>query len=535
MKIMYLANKHFLLGLLMLGVTLGGLGTARADVTQPNGTVIPLTTSLQDYLNGSAQNDNINEGINGVTDAATEPQVFSPLCDFSGKYVAKGGGANFAIGWYNVDANRASANPPKYVPVDTGAGLNTAAANSDIQILFPFSSALPANRDLQAASIRMSPAYKKGLIGFALIPNPNGTGNANATQYHYTEHRFNVQCTQCATKGPWYSTLTYKSKKLDNTFYLGFEDLDFKDAAGTAGVNGNDLDYEDFLFRFTGISCLGAGEACTIDTNKGACALGVKECDGTGKLTCKAIVQPGQNVEKCDGVDNNCDGQVDENAPCPTGQICDRGRCTVNCGGEIPCARGLACDSGRCIDAECVGVTCPAGQVCRNGTCGGACTGIKCPSPTICSDGLCVDPCVGVTCATGKTCINGACVTTCDCLPCGSALACQTSTGKCVDSGCENMTCGVGEACQAGACVSACTGAVCPAGQACTAGKCQDDTSTGTNTEPDLGDGNLGGGAISTSSCACRLTPDSRSSSILGLGTSLLLLGLALLRSRRRA
>ena len=99
MRIMYLVNKLFLPGLFMLGVTLGGPAAARAAVTQPNGTVVPLTTALQDYLNGSAQNDNVNEGINGVTDAATEPQVFSPLCDFSGKYIAKGGGANFAIGW----------------------------------------------------------------------------------------------------------------------------------------------------------------------------------------------------------------------------------------------------------------------------------------------------------------------------------------------------------------------------------------------------------------------------------------------------
>lgn len=536
-----LTNKHCLIGVFLVGATLGGLSTAHAVVKQPDGTVIPLTTRLQTYLNGSPENDNINEGIDGVADAATEPQVFSPLCDFSGKYVAKGGGANFAIGWYNVDPNRASNNPPKYVPVDTGANLNTAAASSDIQILFPFASVLPPNptdRVLKAASIRMSAAYKKGLIGFALVPNPNGTGTGNATQYHYTEHRFNTQCTQCATKGPWYSTLTYKSKKLDNTFYLGFEDLDFKDAPGSTGINGNDLDYEDFLFRFTGISCVGAGEPCTISANKGACQLGVKECDGSGTLGCKAIVQPGQNAEKCDGVDNNCDGEVDEGVLCPSGQICDRGRCTVNCGGEITCPRGLACDNGRCIEADCVGIVCNnPGEQCRKGVCGDACAGIVCPSPTICSGGLCIDPCVGVTCATGKTCINGACVTTCDCLPCGSALACQTSTGKCVDNGCENMTCGAGEVCKAGACVPSCTGAVCPSGQKCTAGACVDDTGTGTDPNADGGtdDSGVVGGGLSTGACTCRLAADNQSSSAIGLSASLLLLGAALWRSRRRA
>ena len=57
--------------------------------------------------------------------------------------------------------------------------------------------------DLTAASIRSNAKYKGGLIGFVLVPNPNGTG-AGAAQYHYTEHRFNVYCSKCTTPGPWY-------------------------------------------------------------------------------------------------------------------------------------------------------------------------------------------------------------------------------------------------------------------------------------------------------------------------------------------
>jgi hypothetical protein len=94
-------NRIALVGLLALGAGLLGAADARADVKLPNGTVIPANggPALSGYLNGSANNDNINEGINVVTEAAVEPQVFSPLCDFAGKYIAKGGGANFAIGW----------------------------------------------------------------------------------------------------------------------------------------------------------------------------------------------------------------------------------------------------------------------------------------------------------------------------------------------------------------------------------------------------------------------------------------------------
>ena len=537
-----LAKPTWLAGLATLGLIAGLTSTAMAQVKLPNGATIPAGggPALSGYLNGSANNDNINEGINVVTEAATEPQVFSPLCDFAGKYIAKGGGANFAIGWYNVDSARASNNPPKYVPTNLGAGLNTPAANSDIQILFPFSNALPAAdmRDLKAATIRSNPNYKNGLIGFALIPNPNGTMANPATQYHYTEHRFNIQCTKCTgageKNGPWYSILTYKSKKLDSTFYLGFEDLDFADASGAAGTNGNDLDYEDFLFRFTGIACVGAGTSCTVPGQQGSCQFGVTECDGQGTLFCKQLTQPGTNTEKCDGIDNDCNGTVDENAPCPVGQLCDKGRCTMNCSGEFPCADGLSCDQGRCVDPACVGKDC-GGQICRLGTCVSPCTGIVCPQPYVCSGGNCVDPCKGVTCPANKTCSNGACITACNCLPCGSGQACAPGSGRCVEQGCEAETCGVGTLCKAGTCVPACTIDVkCPPGQTCTMGACVDQNFT--DPTPDGGTDDAGvelGGAVATG-CTCNFAPSQSASTAWGLFAGLAVMATALRLSRRR-
>lgn len=528
-------RRNFVQTLLCSALLCAPFYAAHADVKLPSGDLIPKGTALQTYLNGSAQNQNINEGIDGVRDAQVEPQKFSPLCDFSGRYVAKGGGANFAIGWYNVDDARASNNPPKYIPVDLGANLNIAKANSDIQILFPFSASLPPpdKLDLSAASIRSNPAYKNGLIGFVLVPNPNGTGTGNATQYHYTEHRFNTYCSKCTTPGPWYSTLIYKSNKLANTFYLGFEDLDFLDAAGSTGVNGNDLDYEDFLFRFTGVTCVGAGQPCTESTQQGACQLGVTECDGQGKLFCKAIVKPGQNNELCDGIDNDCNGTVDDKAPCPVGQACSKGRCAPACGTEFPCNQGMQCVVGECIENACVGKTCAANQVCRGGNCVSPCDGIKCPSPYMCSGGLCVDPCAGVTCGQGKVCSGGACITTCDCLPCGSGQTCQSSSQKCVDTGCENTTCGTGQVCQKGACADPCQGAVCPTGQVCAAGKCGDPP-------PDNGGGGgeeqppIDGGTVATG-CSCRFAPAQDVGSAWGLGVGLaVLLGLGRNVRRRK-
>ncbi|WP_437679618.1 hypothetical protein [Sorangium sp. So ce131] len=551
-----------LAGCLAALVALGASGAARADIVQPNGTVVPVVIErLSALLNGSADNDGINEMIDVVDDAAVEPQQFSPLCEFSGKYITKGGTANFAVGWYNVDDSRASDDPPKYVSVDRGANLNTPTPESDIQILFPFSSSLPsaAMRELSAVSIRENPAYAGGLIGFVLIPNPNGTGTGNATQYHYTEHRFNVQCSACETPGPWYSDLIYRSNELSNTFYLGFEDLDFRNAAGAAGINGNDLDYEDFLFRFSGITCPEAGQPCEVDGNIGACLLGMTDCDAHGETICKPFVEPGSQPEQCDGVDNDCNGEVDEGAPCPDNQVCSRGLCVDRCGsGEFLCQEGLVCDDGLCVEAACVGVVCDAGEVCHGGECSAACDGVVCPQDQVCRNGRCLDPCQNVTCDAGEVCEGGACVIQCNCRGCPSGDRCMEDSGRCVEAECAEVTCAEGTVCRAGTCVDACDGVVCPEGELCEAGMCVaapppvggtggegptlDSVASSGAGAPATGAGGAGGagaggappsgsgdgGAGESSGCGCRLGADAPSAG--GFATFLLAAGLWLRR-----
>ncbi|WP_437726619.1 hypothetical protein [Sorangium sp. So ce861] len=551
-----------------LSAALGASGTARADIVQPNGTTVPAVTGrLSDLLNGSANNDNIDEMIDVVADAAVEPQVFSPLCEFSGKYIAKGGGANFAVGWYNVDDSRANDDPPLYVSVDTGANLNTAAPESDIQILFPFSTSLPpaAMRELTAVSIRESPAYAGGLIGFVLIPNPNGTGTGNATQYHYTEHRFNVACTECETPGPWYSDLIYRSNELLNTFYLGFEDLDFRNAAGAAGVNGNDLDYEDFLFRFSGITCPEAGQPCEVDENIGACRLGISDCDAQGAVICTPFVLPGSQAEQCDGVDNDCDDVIDEEAPCPENQVCNRGRCVDHCGSaEFPCEQGFVCQQGLCVEQACVDVMCEVGEVCHGGECSAPCDGVVCPHDQVCRAGRCIDPCQDVVCNSGQVCEGGVCVLQCNCRGCPTNERCDMESGRCVEAACADVACDEGTYCREGACVDVCDGVACPAGERCEAGACVEappppttttsigaglDTvapsgagdaasgsggasASGSGGAPPTGAGGGASGGGESSGCGCRLGADTPSAG--GVAALLLAAGLAFRRGARR-
>jgi hypothetical protein len=83
----------------------------------------------------------------------------------------------------------------------------------------------------------------------------------------------------------------------------------------------------------------GGGTSC-LNPGKGACAQGTLTCNG-GVYVCQSTVQP--SAEKCDNVDNDCDGQVDNGNPgggaaCSTGLAGPCATGTQTCtGGALKC------------------------------------------------------------------------------------------------------------------------------------------------------------------------------------------------------
>lgn len=445
---------------LLLVVGVSTASTAQAQLTQPNGTRIPVGNNLLNALNGEG------ESINPLTDAAITPETFTPRCELTFKVIARGAGYKNSFGWYNANGNKPlDSDLYEFIGCNDGVGATrTLDLRNDIRYL--------------GGEIGFYQATPEGVGGFlcnGCVDNcPTVTNRANSVGYiFYSEPRFNPD----SGATPTIHLLTMDSRVFPNAFYFGWEDK----------YADNDNDFEDLLMRVEGVQCSGGGGAC--DTGSlGVCADGVMQCRN-GVLQCVGL--RGESDETCNAIDDDCDGTLDEGDDlCDSGEICDRGTCVGACGLDSLCPPGLECaNSGRCIDPACDAVVCEAGQVCISGTCRAPCEGVVCPFGQQCRSGACVEDCLGG-CDEGQACDQGVCID-CSCDRCGGDRVCAPEQRLCVTPACANMTCDDGSHCVEGLCINDCQGVTCPRGFVCDVGACVPQTIGGVG--GDGGSGGLGG------------------------------------------
>jgi hypothetical protein len=243
-------------------------------------------------------------------------------------------------------------------------------------------------------------------------------------------------------------------------------------------------------------SCYG-GDAATRDI--GECRVGIRRCAGGAFAACEGEVLP--RPELCNGIDDDCNGQVDDGASAPcwefdpalrgVGACRDGERACVDgvlgeCLGEVPPSAEI-CDG---LDNDCDGIAdafsapCYSGppetlgrnrpcheglQVCADGALG-ECVGEVVPAPELCNRqdddcngapddafDLATDPLncggCGLVCGAGLACCGGACrdlgaVENCG----GCGVACGAGADHCavVNGGQAECVCGDGPACVGG-------------------------------------------------------------------------------------
>jgi cysteine-rich repeat protein len=193
---------------------------------------------------------------------------------------------------------------------------------------------------------------------------------------------------KCANNGVAGQSELVQFPVTKGSVYYVFVDSKQADGAGA---------FELTLQIYPDKACEGEGAECDVAGGQGVCAKGRLVCQGKAGLAC--VSADPEPAEICgDGLDNNCDGKVDEKCPC-THDKCTKGLLLVpDCGD--PCVQKICAQDDYCCtkewDEQCIG---EVASVCGSVLCAVTCAhslcqagdklSPQCDAPSSCVEKIC--------------------------------------------------------------------------------------------------------------------------------------------------
>jgi hypothetical protein len=358
-------------------------GTAHAYISQVDGTVVPESGRMQACLDRAGTGETMAGALNAVEDAQVLPEAYRPVPNASGSYdvtfvdIGEGAGFRNSFGWFWLGDD--VTNPANLRTIFGCRTYDTCdcpcATTRTITVDFDTQPGFAAGRPIgfwlrtpeRLDNSRENGTFDGSACDFNRGCDPTGA-NVNDSCGGRLDTNNRIYFTNAALNddGDFKHFLVYESATRPNTFYFGFEDL----------FRGGDNDFEDMLVRATGLvplcdprpeTCNNLDDDCDGVIDDGltqacgtACGAGVRTCVAGSFGACSAPTPVTENgvVTRCDNLDNDCDGTIDEGISRACSNECGAGTEVCIAGTFAGCnARRPTAELCNGTDDDCDGTT----------------------------------------------------------------------------------------------------------------------------------------------------------------------------------